>query len=202
MLALYNDGNFFAPHEIPSEVQLAIADLVAKSGVDELVVQSLPQFITRAQVEPFVQRLGSVRLEVGIGLQSAHPFVRQVCVNTNFSNSQFESAVAVLRLMGASVKTYKIVAYLHRLGLTSATLCPTRVAKNTLAHRLFLRQLSQPPNLWSIVEVLRRTAFDMQLRVACINLRGSDFESIFPDSCPECADAIVAGLEPLADVAN
>ena len=76
LLALYNDGNFFAPREIPTEVQLAIADLVAKSGVDELVVESLPQFITRAQVEPFIRRLGPVRLEVGIGLQSAHPFVR------------------------------------------------------------------------------------------------------------------------------
>jgi archaeosine synthase beta-subunit len=133
--------------------------------------------------------------------------------NTSFSNAQFESAVAVLRSLGANVKTYLMIKppflddseaiqdsvdslrYLRDLGLQTATLCPTRVAKNTLAHRLFLRELYQPPNLWSIVEVIRRASADIQLRVACINLRGSDFDSIFPYSCPQCADAIVTGLE-------
>ena len=159
LLALYNDGNFFAQREVPSQVQLAIADLVAESGVDELVVESLPQFITHAQVEPFIRRLGRVRLEVGIGLQSAHPFVREVCVNTSFTNAQFESGVTVLQSLAANVKTYLMIKppflndgeaiqdtvdslrYLHGLGLGTATLCPTRVARNTLAHDLFLHAL-------------------------------------------------------------
>jgi archaeosine synthase beta-subunit len=80
LLALYNDGNFFAQREIPADVQMAIADLVAQSGVDELVVESLPQFITLALLQPFMKRLGRVKLEVGIGLQSSHSFVREICI--------------------------------------------------------------------------------------------------------------------------
>jgi len=213
LLALYNDGNFFAPKEIPLSVQLEIAELVEASGVGELVVECLPQFIKPDVIGPFVERLGRVQLEVGIGLQSANAFVREVCVNTSFTNKSFEDAVETLLAVGATPKIYLMIKppflseeegvvdvlnsldYLSEMHLDSITLCPTRVSKNTLAATMYNAGLYTPPNLWSIVDILQSSKSDRRLRVACINLRGTDFESIFPESCDKCADLIVESLE-------
>ena len=153
-----------------------------------------------------------MRLEIGIGLQSANDFVREVCVNTSFDRSQFEAAIDVIHAVGALAKPYLMikppflteeegiadviesVAYLAELGLRSVTLCPTRVARSTLAWELYQAGLYAPPNLWSVLDVVRSAHARLETRVACINLRGTDFDSVFPESCPTCADRIVDSL--------
>jgi radical SAM enzyme (TIGR01210 family) len=212
-LALYNDGSFFAPHEISDVARSVIADLVAESGVGLLTVESLPQFVTEARLLPFLAALGGVSLEVGLGLQSAHPVVREYCVNTSFDNRTFERTVALLRRYGVQVKTYLMlkppflteteavgdalesIAYCRALGAPFVTLCPTRIAPHTLAWRLWEAGAYTPPGLWTIVDTVRRAPSDGTLRVACINLRGGSSPAILPDSCPRCADILVEALE-------
>jgi radical SAM enzyme (TIGR01210 family) len=189
-----------------------IARLVAASGVKRLVVESLPQFVTEQVLAPFAKALGPVRLEIGIGLQSADDLVREVLVNTRISRTSFERALAVMARHGAEPKVYLMVkppfltdgeavtdvvgsvAYLTGLGVRGMTLCPTRVSRNTVAWELWSAGLYAPPNLWTVVEAIRRVHEDMAVRVACVNLRGTDFESVFPDSCPRCADGVVDAL--------
>jgi radical SAM enzyme (TIGR01210 family) len=212
MLALYNDGSFFAPREIPVDVRLAIAERVAAAGVTHLVVESLPQFITGKALAPFVQRLGPVTLEIGVGLQSSDDLVRETLVNTRITRPVFERALTAMREHGVVPKIYLMikppfltdgeaitdvvqsVAYVRALGVDGVTLCPTRVSRNTVAWQLYENGQYQPPNLWTVVEAVRRAHEAAAVRVACINLRGSDFESVFPDSCPDCADGIVDAL--------
>lgn len=209
VLALYNDGSFFAPREIPRDAQLVIAEYVARAGVRRLVVESLPQFITPAVLTPFVDALRGVELEVGIGLQSSDDLVRETLVNTRISRTAFERALSTMKELGVHPKIYLMVKppfltdgeaitdvvasveYVGSLGVQGVTLCPTRVSRNTVAWRLWESGTYQPPNLWTIVDTVRRIHDATQVRVACINLRGSDFESVFPDSCPACADHIV-----------
>jgi radical SAM enzyme (TIGR01210 family) len=212
VLALYNDGSFFAPREVPRKVQITIAEHVAASGVKRVIVESLPQFVTMKTLEPFVRALGPVELEVGIGLQSSDDIVRETLVNTRISRIAFERAISVLTALGAHPKIYLMikppfltdaeaitdvlqsVAYVRSLGIPGVTLCPTRVAPNTVAWELWKKGHYIPPNLWTVVETVRRTHETASVRVACINLRGTDFESVFPDSCPDCADRVVDGL--------
>ena len=212
LLALYNDGSFFAPREIPGEVRITIAEHVARAGVRRLVVESLPHFITVESLAPIVEALGSVELEIGIGLQSSDDVVRETLVNTRVSRRAFEQAVAAMEHLGVRPKIYLMikppfltdaeaitdvvqsVQYVRSLGLEGVTLCPTRVSRNTVAWRLWEAGYYQPPNLWTVLDTVRRAHEVTQVRVACINLRGSDFESVFPDSCPACADGIVDGL--------
>lgn len=211
-LALYNDGSLFAPREIPADVQLAIAELVAAAGVRHLVVESLPQFITDKSLRPFVKRLGAVTLEIGVGLQSSDDLVRETLVNTRITRPVFERAMVVMRELGVVPKIYLMikppfltdgeaitdvvqsVAYLRELGVDGITLCPTRVSRHTVAWQLYERGQYQPPNLWTVVEAVRRAHESVAVRVACINLRGTDFESVYPASCPDCADGIVDAL--------
>ncbi|SRR6266568_1177373 len=212
VLSLYNDGSFFAPREIPRDLQVEIARLVAAAGVARLVVESLPQFITEAVLAPFVEALDGVRLEIGIGLQSADTLVRETLVNTRISQKSFERALTVMAGLGVDPKVYLMVKppflsegeavtdvvesvdYLTGLGVRGLTLCPTRVSRNTVAWELWQAGQYTPPNLWTVVEAVRRVHERLAVRVACVNLRGSDFESVFPDACPTCADGVVDAL--------
>ncbi|MBV9022789.1 MAG: hypothetical protein JO362_03020 [Streptomycetaceae bacterium] len=212
VLSLYNDGSFFAPKEIPRDIQVEIARLVAGAGVGRLVVESLPQFVTEPVVARFVEALGDVRLEIGIGLQSADDVVRETLVNTRISRVSFERALKVMAAFGVDPKIYLMVKppflsdgeavtdvvqsvdYLTGLGVTGMTLCPTRVSRNTVAWELWQAGLYMPPNLWTVVEAIRRVHERLAVRVACVNLRGTDFESVFPDACPKCADAVVDAM--------
>ncbi|MGH3830313.1 MAG: radical SAM protein [Pseudonocardiaceae bacterium] len=212
VLSLYNDGSFFAPREIPRDVQVKIARLVAAAGVRRLVVESLPQFVAEVVLAPFVEALGGVRLEIGIGLQSADDLVRETLVNTRISRTSFERALTVMAGLGIDPKVYLMVKppfltdgeavidvvesvdYLTGLGVTGVTLCPTRVSRNTVAWELWQAGLYTPPNLWTVVEAIRRVHERLAVRVACVNLRGTDFESVFPDSCESCADRVVDAL--------
>ncbi|MGF6881754.1 radical SAM enzyme (TIGR01210 family) [Nocardia sp. GP40] len=211
-LALYNDGSFFAPREVPVDVQLDIAGQVAATGVRRLVVESLPGFLTAGTLSPFVDALGDVQLEVGIGLQSAHRLIRETLVNTRITQDQFESALTVMNGLGVVPKVYLMIkppfltdaeavtdvldstAYLADLGIEQVTLCPTRLAPNTVAWWLYQHGHYTAPNLWTVLDAVRGAHTNTAVRVACINMRGTDFDSVYPDSCPACADDIVAGL--------
>ncbi|MDQ2706989.1 MAG: hypothetical protein M3Z25_04860 [Actinomycetota bacterium] len=212
VLSLYNDGSFFAPREVPRDVQLEIARVVAGSGTRRLVVESLPQFISERVLAPFVRELGDVALEIGIGLQSADDLVREVLVNTRISRTSFERALKVMSGLGVRPKVYLMVKppfltdaealadvrasvdYLSGHGVSGITLCPTRVARNTVAWELWKAGMYAPPNLWTVVEAARDAHERMAVRVACVNLRGTDFESIFPGSCVLCADRVIDAL--------
>jgi radical SAM enzyme (TIGR01210 family) len=212
VLSLYNDGSMFAPREVTRQAQVEIARMVAASGVQRLVVESLPQFVTEPVLAPFVEALGEVQLEIGIGLQSADDLVREVLVNTRISRASFERAVAVMAALGVDPKVYLMVKppfltdgeavtdvvrsvdYLTGMGVNGLTLCPTRVSRNTVAWQLWTSGWYTPPNLWTVVEAVRRVHQRLAVRVACVNLRGTDFESVFPDACPQCADRVVDAL--------
>ncbi|MFP5249791.1 MAG: hypothetical protein ACLGP3_08190 [Acidobacteriota bacterium] len=212
-VALYNDGSFFAPRELSDHARVSIAALAAAHDFSLLTVESLPQFITEARLLPVLDAMGEVQLEVGLGLQSAHPLVRELCVNTSFDNAAFERAVALLLRHRVRVKTYVMlkppflteqeavtdavdsVAYCRDLGIPYVTLCPTRVAPHTLAWDLMRAGFYEPPGLWSIVDTVRRASRDTTLRVACINLRNEDFDSVFPHSCQRCAGDVINALQ-------
>ncbi|MGB6164293.1 MAG: hypothetical protein WCF33_08095 [Pseudonocardiaceae bacterium] len=220
VLALYNDGSFFAPAEIPRDIQVTIGEIVAASGVRRLVVESLPQFVTPTVLEPFVESLKGVELEVGIGLQSSDDLVRETLVNTRVSRPAFERAIRTIVEFGVTPKIYLMIKppfltdseavsdvlgsvnYVRSLGIDGVTLCPTRVSRNTVAWRLWEAGHYEPPNLWTVVETVRRVHTESAVRVACINLRGTDFESVFPGSCPSCADAVVDALVRYSESGN
>jgi hypothetical protein len=207
-VSLYNDGSFFAPHEIKDEIRILIAGLVAQSGVSLLTVESLPQFVTEARLLPVLDALGDVKLDIGLGLQSAHPQVREYCVNTSVDNNSYERAVKLLQRHGVQIKTYimlkppflteneaiadalQSIDYCNSLGAPYVTLCPTSVSPNTLVWDLMKAGKYHSLNLWSIVDTAIRAPQEVTLRIVGINLRGANFVSTFPDSCPKCSENV------------
>ena len=109
MVSVYNDGNFFAERELPGEARRGIYEVVRRAGCRWLMVESLPRFITRERLNEARELLGSVRLTVGIGLQSASTMVREICVNTPVTAAAFLEAHALLREFECETKVYVMI---------------------------------------------------------------------------------------------
>jgi archaeosine synthase beta-subunit len=74
-IKLYNAGSFFDPQQIPSEDDEEIAEIVA--GFDRVIVEAHPAFLAGVYADRCrrFQSLLQGRLEVAIGLETAHPDV-------------------------------------------------------------------------------------------------------------------------------
>jgi radical SAM enzyme (TIGR01210 family) len=74
-IKLYNAGSFFDPQQIPPEDDEEIADVVA--GFERVIVEAHPAFLSGVYAERCrrFQSLLRGRLEVAIGLETAHPQV-------------------------------------------------------------------------------------------------------------------------------
>jgi radical SAM enzyme (TIGR01210 family) len=74
-IKLYNAGSFFDPQQIPREDDAAIAREVA--GFERVIVESHPAFVAGSYGERCLRFKAMVpgRLEVAIGLETAHPEV-------------------------------------------------------------------------------------------------------------------------------
>ncbi|MBF0502336.1 MAG: hypothetical protein HQM09_19505 [Candidatus Riflebacteria bacterium] len=176
---LYNSGSFFADEEMPPEVRTHVFKCLGSFPLSRVLVESRPEFITSERVEEARRLLGNIPLEVGIGLESADDDIRERFIRKGFDRSAFESASAVLSETGAgmvvnillkplgleesaavddAVSTGRYVFELAgRLGLsTRVALQPVFVAPGTPLETEFLAGRYLPPNLWSVVEVVRR----------------------------------------------
>src|SRR2546423_3063881 len=89
LISVYNSGNWFANKEIPPAARRGIYRTIARSRCEGIMVESLPQFITPQAIAEAKAYLGDKRLIVGIGLQSADDFIRNVCINTTCTKEQF-----------------------------------------------------------------------------------------------------------------
>ncbi|MBW2737334.1 MAG: hypothetical protein JRE64_00515 [Deltaproteobacteria bacterium] len=196
ILAVYNDGSFFSNHEIMEEERFQFACFVRNSNIPHLHVESLPQFLTPEQLVPFCKALSPTRLTVGIGLQSASHVVQKYCVNTTVSKENFELAVNTAKSLGVCIKPYVMIKppfltdfeaitdvtesakYLAGLGLEHMTLCPTRIAENTLAHSLFEAGFFFPPDMLTVFAALKKSTKIIESRVATQNLIGGDFDAV------------------------
>jgi len=172
MLTLFCNGNFFSAKEIDPGVRQYIFSRAREAGLGYVVVESLPQFLTTPVLKATRKQLGATRLAVFMGLQSADDFVRNVCVNTTCSLQAFETACQGLLQQGDIPAAFLMIkppflteqesiqdvlrslTVLGRLKVRHATLCPARVAPNTLLAQLQARGDYQPASVWSLIDIL------------------------------------------------
>src|SRR5213079_2716284 len=69
-IKLYNASNFFDPGAVPESDYEAIGARV--SGLDQVIVESHPSLVG-PRVDRFLDALGTVPLEVAMGLETVHP---------------------------------------------------------------------------------------------------------------------------------
>jgi radical SAM enzyme (TIGR01210 family) len=103
-LKLYNAGSFFDPRAIPPVDHGSIAALA--SPFERVVVESHPALVGESCFR-FHELLGG-RLEVALGLETAHPDVLGR-LNKGMTLDDFRRAAAALRANGISVRAFVLV---------------------------------------------------------------------------------------------
>ncbi len=176
-LSIYNGGSFFNEEEIPLEVQEEICREVERSSsIEQLIVESRPEFVTDAKVELLTSLLKRKRLRVAIGLEAVSDYVREVCINKGFSIDDYERAVEILKRSAAELSTYVFLKpiylseqesieeavittrYALSLGSNEVLLESAFIQQGTKMEKLYREGKFQPPWLWSTIEVVRRTS--------------------------------------------
>jgi hypothetical protein len=144
-LKLYNSGSFFDPHAIPPQDYEAIAERA--NGFDRLIVENHPALTGDACLR-FRDMLRG-RLEVAMGLETAHPEVLAK-LNKRMTLEQFARAAEFLRRNEMDVRVFILVHppymppaeaqhwaersldFAMEHGATAATLIPTRAGNGVM----------------------------------------------------------------------
>jgi radical SAM enzyme (TIGR01210 family) len=144
-LKLYNSGSFFDPHAIPPGDYGAITERANR--FDRLIVENHPA-LTGDRCLPFRDMLRG-RLEVAMGLETAHPEVLAK-LNTRMTLDQFSRAAEFLRRNEMDVRVFILVQppympagealywaersleFAMEHGATAATLIPTRAGNGVM----------------------------------------------------------------------
>ncbi len=101
---LYNSGSFFDSQAIPTEDYPAIASLVNAS--DRVIVESHPSLIGDRALR--FRDLLHPRLEVAMGLETAHPEALER-LNKRMTTEQFRSAAERLEASGIDLRVFVLV---------------------------------------------------------------------------------------------
>jgi archaeosine synthase beta-subunit len=105
-LKLYNASNFFDPRAVPEHDYAAIGGLVR--GLAQLIVESHPSLVGE-RVDRFLRALEGPRLEVAMGLETAHPAALDA-LNKRMTLDDFRQAAEQLRRRNVSLRVFLLVA--------------------------------------------------------------------------------------------
>jgi radical SAM enzyme (TIGR01210 family) len=161
-LKLYNSGSFFDPHAIPPQDYAAIAQRANR--FDRLIVENHPALTSDACLS--FRNLLSGRLEVAMGLETAHPEVL-ARLNKRMTLAHLSSAANFLRCNGIDFRAFILVQppympaaealhwaersldFAMERGATAAVLIPTR-AGNGVMEELMAHGRFAPPALHTL----------------------------------------------------
>ncbi len=157
-IKLYNSGSFFDAGAIPRADHPAIAERVRR--FERLVVECHPALIND-RVLRFRDRLGDCRLEVAMGLETAHPATLEK-LNKDMTLDQFADAARWLVGNGISVRAFVLVQppflsesialhwaqrsidFAFECGVSVVSLIPTRGGSDTMRELERAGEFKQP----------------------------------------------------------
>jgi len=175
-IVIFNGGSFLNDGEISLLAQEKITYLANQSSsLQTLYVESRPEFVTKDKIRKLVKILRNKKLKVGIGLEAVTNIIRNKNINKGITLEQYEKAVKVLIDEHAEVLTYvflkpiyvsekeaikeaiRTIKYAFKKGTKEIALESAFIQERTIMANLFHQGIYQPPWLWSIIEVLKKT---------------------------------------------
>ncbi len=176
---LFVSGSFFNPEEVPVKArQGIIRSLADYSEIEEVVVESRPEYVTGEVLRECCEALAGKIFEVAMGLETGNDQARMNIINKGFSNAEFERAVAIIQELKSEYpvrsKVYLLVKpiltsekeaiidaiqsaeYAEQSGVDRISFCPSTIHKGTLMEMLWRKGSYQPPWIWSVMEIIRR----------------------------------------------
>ena len=210
---IYTSGSFLDEEEIPADARSEILRLIAEDDrIREVVIESRPEYVTDSTLSDIRKILGDRIIEIGMGLESASDTVRTVCINKNFDLQMIKNSLKTAKNYNIGARAYVLlkppllterdalldaistVEVARSLGVTTVSLNPVNIQKDTFVERLWTRGNYRPPWLWSVIEVLREASStsDEWMKIVCDPVAGGKKRG--PHNCGQCDGEIVKSI--------
>ncbi len=105
-LKIFCSGSFLDDSQVTPEMRRYVVRRCELSGVEELVVESRPEFVTEDRIRDLISE--RVRVTVAIGLEVADDRILKK-LKKGFGTGDYLKAVSTLRKFGLGVRTYILV---------------------------------------------------------------------------------------------
>ena len=98
VVKIFVSGSFLNPDEIPKRARHEILNFLKdQEYVEEVVVESRPEFITEEILKECCEALGEKIFEIGIGLETSNDYTREEKINKGFTKEDFEIAINTIK---------------------------------------------------------------------------------------------------------
>lgn len=215
---IFTSGSFFDEREVPKPARDEILRFLScESKVEEVIVESRPEFVMEEAVNDTINTLGGKKLTVAIGLETTNDKVRSI-INKGFSLSDFKVALETLKRLEAGVKVYLLVKppflreveaifdvensirQLSKMGVDAISLNPCTVHKGTFVELLWKRGDYRPPWLWSLVKIILDVHDETDTTITCAPTASGHPRG--PHNCGSCDREIDAALKRFSVTQN
>ncbi len=204
VVKVFTSGSFLDDWEVPVEVQRKLYDEFSQA--ERIIVESRPEYVTYDKVLEIKER-GNVM--VALGLESANNETLEKRINKGFTVEDYVRAAELLNSHGVAVKTYILLKppfMTERQAIEEAvesvkfaskysevvSVNPMNIQNYTLVEYLWRRGEYRAPWLWSVVEVLRRTA-DLPVDVVSYPTAGGKQRGAH--NCGKCDEKVLKAIE-------
>lgn len=210
LLNLYNNGSFLNDNEIPPEARRKILKKInSNTNIKMLVLETRPEFVTEEKIKEIKDHIIDKHVEIAIGLELKDDFYRTICINKGFSLRQFISAASII-IRHLNLRTYVLlkpafltekesieqaietIEYAFELGATTVSLEACTIQDYTLLNYLHERGLYRTPWLWSIIEILKKSASRGKLIIGLFQFHPSPH--VVPYNCDLCSGRVMEAI--------
>ena len=228
-LLLSPSGSMFDEWEVPARAREQIFRLAHEARLRTVLCETRAETLTDGLVRGFAGLFDDREAGIGIGLESANPWILKYVVNKALSLDDYRAAMALLHRHGvlstanvllgspflseaeAIDDAVDAIQWAFTAGSDQCVLFPAHVKSHTLLHWLWQRNMYSPPSLWSLVRVLSRVGPDQASRMtiswykdyfASNETADADKDPLFlcsPTTCPDCRDDVMALLDSYRD---
>ena len=210
---IYTSGSFLDSEEVPLDARKEILETIAEDErIREVVLESRPEYVIDSILSQVRTILGDRIVEIGMGLESANDTIRSICINKNFDLQMFKNALKKAKNYNIGMRAYVLlkppllteryalddaistIQAARDMGVTTVSLNPVNVQKDTLVEKLWTRGNYRPPWLWSVLEVLRESSksSDKWMKIVCDPVAGGKKRG--PHNCGKCDGEILDAI--------
>ncbi|MFH1224661.1 MAG: hypothetical protein V1676_02550 [Candidatus Diapherotrites archaeon] len=216
-LDLLTLGSFYNDREISPEFRdFAMREISRLPRIKKVVIESRAEYVTKEKLQKSKELLGDKILEFSIGLESSDDYIRNSIIKKGLSRNALENCLGLCAETGLDFMAYILIkppyvsekyAILDavnsanfifdtakRQGVNArVSLEPVFIPENAPIEQLYFRNEYKVPNLWSVIEVVKRLAGR-----GCIFVGLSD-ENLSKDrltgSCEKCREKLCSAIE-------
>ncbi len=222
-IKLFTSGSALDQKELPLNILLSMLEsLKSYSHVEEIVLESRPEFIREEILEKIREVINLNRIEIAVGLESGNDTILKQSINKGFLWADFEKSAKLAMSFGVRIKAYLLfkppfiseydsfedvllsVKKLVELNIDTISLNAVSIHRGTFLEELFDDNKYRPPWLWSLVSLckeIKRTY--PALRLICEPVAGGKERGAH--NCGKCDKDIVQRLKDFTltqDISN